>query len=73
MGELPYEHLAAFVRPFSYCDVDYFGPLEVTVGCRREKRWAALFTCITVRAVHIELAANLFTDATYFGMYSIFN
>lgn len=63
MGELPYDRLAAYVRPFSYCGVDYFGPLEVTIGRRREKRWAALFTCMTVRAVHIELAADLSTDS----------
>lgn len=27
MGEQPYDRLAAYIRPFSYYGVDYFGPL----------------------------------------------
>ncbi|GBP97472.1 hypothetical protein EVAR_46145_1 [Eumeta japonica] len=38
------------------------GPLEVTVGRRREKR-AALFTCLTTRAVHMEVASSLSADS----------
>lgn len=63
MGQLPVDRLTPYVRPFTYTGVDYFGPLYVTIGRRREKRWVALFTCLTVRAVHLELAANLSTDA----------
>lgn len=63
MGELPYDRVAAYVRPFTYCGLDYFGPLNVSIGRRREKRWVALFTCLSVRAVHLELAENLSTDA----------
>ncbi|XP_058128695.1 uncharacterized protein LOC131292964 [Anopheles ziemanni] len=63
MGNLPEQRVAVNQRPFSYCGVDYFGPITVAVGRRREKRWGVLFTCMTVRAVHIELAHSLSTES----------
>lgn len=63
MGQLPMDRLTPFVRPFTFCGVDYFGPVNVSIGRRREKRWCALFTCMTIRAVHLELATDLSTDA----------
>lgn len=43
--------------------VDYFGLIMVKVGRRREKRYGVLFTCLVVRAVHIEVASSLTTDS----------
>ncbi|XP_075170482.1 uncharacterized protein LOC142242847 [Haematobia irritans] len=63
MGDLPLERLASFSRPFHYTGVDYFGPLNVIIGKRNEKRWGVLFTCMTVRATHIEIAPSLSTDS----------
>ncbi|XP_055615231.1 uncharacterized protein LOC129761531 [Toxorhynchites rutilus septentrionalis] len=63
MGDLPPMRLKAFSRPFSYVGIDYFGPMHVMVGRRVEKRWGVLFTCMTVRAVHIEIAHSLSTDS----------
>ncbi|KAL0842122.1 hypothetical protein ABMA28_014300 [Loxostege sticticalis] len=63
MGDLPEARLAHHQRPFTYTGVDLFGPLEVTVGRRREKRYGVIFTCLTVRAIHIELVSQLTTDA----------
>lgn len=63
MGKLPSDRLTPFVRPFTYTGVDYFGPILVTIGRRREKRWVALFTCLTIPAVHLELASDLSTNA----------
>ncbi|XP_062714115.1 uncharacterized protein LOC134290905 [Aedes albopictus] len=59
MAPLPQERLAISVRPFSYVGVDYFGPLLVKQGRTNVKRWIALFTCLNVRAVHLEVAYNL--------------
>ncbi|XP_058839467.1 uncharacterized protein LOC131694941 [Topomyia yanbarensis] len=59
MADLPLARLAAYSRPFSYAGVDYFGPMQVVVGRRVEKRWGVLITCLVVRAVHIEIAHTL--------------
>ncbi|XP_036347022.1 uncharacterized protein LOC118756363, partial [Rhagoletis pomonella] len=63
MGQLPTDRLTPFVRPFSYAGVDYCGPFLVTIGRRTEKRWVALFTCMTTRAIHLEVAEDLSTDS----------
>lgn len=58
-GPLPPARTAIGFKAFTYCGLDYFGPFEVVVGRRREKRWGALFTCMTTRAVHMEIAHSL--------------
>ncbi|XP_049878266.1 uncharacterized protein LOC126375402 [Pectinophora gossypiella] len=63
MGDLPEARMAHHHRAFTHCGVDLFGPMEVTVCRRREKRYGVLFTCLTVRAIHIEIVTNLTTDA----------
>lgn len=63
MGNLPSGRMAHDQRPFTHCGVDLFGPMEVTVGRRREKRYGVLFTCLTVRAVHVEIVHSLTTDS----------
>ncbi|XP_055622897.1 uncharacterized protein LOC129766397 [Toxorhynchites rutilus septentrionalis] len=73
MANLPKERLAAFVRPFSYVGVDYFGPYQVTVGRRMEKRYGVLITCLTTRAIHIELASSLSTDSCIMALRNCFS
>ncbi|KAJ2953338.1 hypothetical protein O0L34_g928 [Tuta absoluta] len=58
-GNLPIERLARNQPAFTCTGIDNFGPMFVTIGRRHEKRWGTLFTCLTTRAVHIELAASL--------------
>ncbi|XP_044760886.1 uncharacterized protein LOC123318341 [Coccinella septempunctata] len=64
MGYLPEHRLQPFVYPFSYTGVDFFGPMTVSIGRRVEKRYGVLFTCLSIRAVHIEIAASLDTSST---------
>ena len=59
MSALPSGRLAYRERPFTHCGVDYFGPMFVKIGRRREKRWGVLFTCLSTRAIHLELAHTL--------------
>ncbi|XP_062701554.1 uncharacterized protein LOC115267247 [Aedes albopictus] len=63
MGPLPIARLSPFVRPFSYVGLDYFGPITVKIGRANAKRWIALFTCLTIRAVHVEVAFDLSTHS----------
>nr|XP_012153196.1 PREDICTED: uncharacterized protein LOC105664201 [Megachile rotundata] len=68
MADLPSARLEHHIRPFTNCGIDYFGPMEVTVGRRREKRWGVLFTCLNTRAIHIETASTLTTDYTIMAL-----
>ncbi|XP_058840825.1 uncharacterized protein LOC131696295 [Topomyia yanbarensis] len=63
MAPLPLARMASFVRPFTYVGIDFFGPLAVKVGRSNAKRWVAVFTCLTVRAVHVEVTHNLTTES----------
>lgn len=63
MGDLPSARLENTRRAFVHCGIDYFGPMEVAVGRRKEKRWGVLFTCLVTRAVHLELASSLSSDS----------
>jgi len=61
---LPEDRLEANGWPFSlFTGLDYFEPLLVSIGRLTEKRWVALFTCLTTRAVHLEMAHDLSTDS----------
>lgn len=62
-GQLPVDRITPYVRPFENTGLDYYGPVLVRIGRRNEKRWIALFTCLAVRAIHLEIATNLSTDA----------
>ena len=63
MADLPKERVTPNDPPFTYVGVDYFGPMEVKQGRSRVKRYGCLFTCLTVRAVHIEIAHSLDVDS----------
>ncbi|XP_062714068.1 uncharacterized protein LOC134290870 [Aedes albopictus] len=63
MADLPLARLGAFTRPFTHVGVDFFGPYEVVVGRRIEKRWGLLATCLTIRAIHIEVVHSLSTNS----------
>ena len=64
MADLPSCRLGYFNYPFTFCGLDFFGPFFVKIGRRREKRWGALFTCMTIRAILLELVSHLTTSST---------
>ena len=63
MADLPKERLEERVFPFANTGVDYFGPFEVRFMRKSMKRWCCLFTCLTTRAVHVEVVPSLEADA----------
>jgi len=68
MGNLPAERLCNNEKPFSSTGIDYFGPIKVKASrqTRRNpalnKRYGVIFVCLTMRAIHIEVANDLSTD-----------
>jgi hypothetical protein len=62
MAALPSPRVSGYVRPFLYTGIDYFGPMLVKRGRSRVKKWGCLFTCLSTRAVHLEIADSLETD-----------
>ena len=62
MADLPRDRVQP-APPFTYCGVDLFGPFLVKERRSEVKRYGVLFTCLASRAVHIEMAYSLTTDA----------
>ena len=63
MADQPRGRLDEHTFPFTHTEVDYFGPFEVKFLRRTLKRWCCFFTCLTTRAVHIEVVQTLDTES----------
>ena len=63
MPYFPEERVTPDKTPLTFTGVDCFDPLTVKRGKSSVKRYGVLFTCMTVRAIHIEVAHNLATVA----------
>lgn len=63
MADLPHERILPDLPPFINVGLDYFGPTEVKRGRGTVKRYGVLFTCMTSRTVHLEVAHSLDNDS----------
>lgn len=64
VGDLPEDRLIPDQPPFTSVGVNIFGLCDVITRKTRgssanSKRWAALFTCLVTRAVHLELLEEM--------------
>ena len=62
MAPLSKERLQPYKPPLTFSGIDFFGPLMVKWGRGSAIRWGCLFTCLTTRAVFLELVSSLGTD-----------
>ena len=63
MAPILTEQKTADKPPFSFVGIDYFGPFSVKIGSSVEKRYGCIFTCLTTRAVHLEVAHSMTSNS----------
>ncbi len=64
MANLPeYRINDANLPPFSYCGVDMFGTFRIKQKRTQCKRFVTLFTCLTSRAIHLEVTNEMSIDS----------
>ncbi|XP_011672748.2 uncharacterized protein LOC100889831 [Strongylocentrotus purpuratus] len=63
MADLPAFRVVADEPAFTHVGMDYFGPYEIKCGRSVRKRYGVIFTCMTTRAIHIEVAKSLDTSS----------
>lgn len=62
MADLPVDRVDPS-PPFLYTGIDCFGPFNTKQGRKEFKRYGLLFTCLSCRAIHLEMLEDLTTDA----------
>ena len=62
-GQLPAEILTPNKPAFTWVGLDYFSPCHTRHGRSKYKRYGMIFTCLSTRASHIEVAFSLISSA----------
>jgi len=67
MADLPEDRLKP-TPPFTFVGVDAFGPWNIVTrrtrgGQANSKRWCILFTCLIIRAIHVEVVEEMSSSA----------
>ena len=63
MADLPEDRVTPDKPPSTSVGIDCFGPFQVRRRRSLVKRYGVIFTCLAIRAVHIEIALSLDTDS----------
>ena len=78
IADLPPGRLSYLQPAFSFTGVDYFGPVTVKRGYRTRSlsghniRYVCLFTCLTFRAIHLELREDMSTDSFIMALCNLY-
>ena len=63
MADLPACRIETHCHPFSHTGVDVFGPIMVKHGRSHVKRYGCIFTCLSSRAIHLEIVHSMTADS----------
>jgi len=63
MADLPVDRVTPDRPPFTSVGVDCFGPFLVKRGRTEVKRYGIVFTCLAIRAIHIEVLHSMDTTS----------
>lgn len=63
MAPLPVARVDFGCKVFTHVGVDAFGPYNIRHGRGSVKRWGMIFTCLTYRAVHLEVLFDMSTES----------
>ena len=63
MADLPTDRVQYGEHPWVSTGVDFFGPFFTKRGRGQIKRYGVIFTCLAIRAVHLEMAESLSSDS----------
>ena len=72
MSDLPVKRLGYNHRPFINCGLDGLFWSILRDNSRSVKRWAFLFSCLTTRAVHIEIVPPMYIGSCVMGIERLF-
>ena len=61
-ANIPDYVLSQNVPPFTFIGIDYLGPILVKDEQMGVKNWICLFTCLNVRAIHLEVVDDMNTE-----------
>lgn len=68
MGDLPIERLGYLQPPFTYTMIDVAGPFEIMCGRKYGKRWLMVMSCLTTRAIHIEILDSMDAKTSLYAL-----
>ena len=63
MADLPSDRCSPTDGAFNHVGVDLFGPFHVKFGRATVKRYGCVFSCLSTRAIHLEVLTSLETDS----------